>query len=501
MNAPAIHWMVLAEQATGQSAKLSLRYLLLLLLVSVMVLLFFIIALRMQAFLALILASLVVAVGSCKELTGGAGKIRLTDIGDEIQRGMGSSLGLIATIIGLGAIFGALLEHSGGAQRLARSLLALFGEKRASWAMMLTGFIISIPVFLDVALVILAPIIYALARRTGKSVLAYGLPLVAGLMVTHAFVPPTPGPVWVAYELGVGLGWVIAFGCLVGLPTAIIAGIFLPRSMARRLHIEPPELLDDSLSEPTEAMPGFGLIMLLIGLPIGLILLGTSIKEYMAWDLDAHLTSDQYAAAISARIADAGIVWKLLYFLGHPIIALVVATVAALIFLGYARGYDKQRLMEITTKALGPAGVIILITGAGGVFKGVMGASGVSDALGTVCKQWDLNVLVLAYLFALLVRIAQGSASVAMFTAAGLISGTTAGLSQPELALVVIAIAAGASGVSHVNDSGFWIVSRYLRMTEKQTFSTWTVISTVVSVVGFLLSLMLWYLLPLIGVH
>ena len=207
-------FLVLAQDA---EKSLSLTYLLTLLVLAVFVLLFFILKLRMQAFLALILASLFVAIGSSEELTGGAGTLKLAEIGDKIQSGMGSSLGFIATIIGLGAIFGSLLEHSGGAQSLAKSLLKIFGEKRASWAMVVTGFIISIPVFLDVALVIIAPILYALSRKTGKSVLAFGLPLLAGLMVTHAFVPPTPGPVWVAYEMGVGLGWVILFGCIVGL--------------------------------------------------------------------------------------------------------------------------------------------------------------------------------------------------------------------------------------------------------------------------------------------
>ena len=176
-----------------------------------------------------------------------------------------------------------------------------------------------------------------------------------------------------------------------------------------------------------------------------------------------------------------------------------MATVGALIYLGYGRGYDKSVLMDVMTKSLGPAGIIILITGAGGVFKGIMGASGVSDALSVACENWGIHVLVLAYLFAVFVRVAQGSATVAMVTAGGLMAGLAEGLSQPQLALVVVAIAAGASAVSHVNDSGFWMVSRYMLMTEKQTFQTWTVISTVVSVVGFLLALGLWYLLPSLG--
>ena len=503
--------MPLSTFLLAQKEGLSLTYLLILLVLAVFVLLFFILKLRMQAFLALILASLFVAIGSSKELTGGAGTLELANIGSQIQSGMGSSLGFIATIIGLGAIFGSLLEHSGGAQSLAKSLLRIFGEKRASWAMVLTGFIISIPVFLDVALVIIAPILYALSRKTGKSVLAFGLPLLAGLMVTHAFVPPTPGPVWVAYELGVGLGWVILFGCIVGFPTAIIGGILVPKRMAEKLYIAPPEESEETAEEDESKLPSLTSVLVLIGLPIMLILIGTIVKENVAKDIQRSAIVDSldpeqqanpkarksaYETAVNKQISESNVGVKTLLFLGHPIIALLLATVGALIYLGYGRGYDKSVLMDVTTKSLGPAGIIILITGAGGVFKGIMGASGVSEALSIACQNWGIHVLVLAYLFAVFVRVAQGSATVAMVTAGGLMSSVASDLSQPQLALVVVAIAAGASAVSHVNDSGFWMVSRYMLMTEKQTFQTWTVISTVVSVVGFLLALALWYALP-----
>jgi gluconate transporter len=489
-----------SSQVQSNPAQLSLGYLISLLIMSVVILLVLILKLRMQAFLALLLSSLFVAVGSCKELTGGAGTLELAHIGDHIHQSMGSSLGFIATIVGLGAIFGALLEDSGGAKSLAQSLIGLFGDRRAPWAMVLTGFIISIPVFLDVALVVLAPIIYALSRRTGKSVLTYGLPLLAGLAVTHAFVPPTPGPVWVAYELGVGLGWVILFGTVVGIPAAIVGGVFLPPRMAERLHVAAPERIDEPEGEAGCKLPSLMSVLILIGLPIALILLGTIVKEAMAWDLDGGLSRSQYANELSTRISRAGVGVKLITFVGHPIISLIITTLASLIFLGYRRGVDRNRLMQMTTRSLGPAGVIILITGAGGVFKGIMGESGVADALKEVCQGWGLNVIVLAFLFAFFVRVAQGSATVAMVTAAGLMASMTEELSQPQLALVVIAISAGATAVSHVNDSGFWMVGRYLMMTEKQTFETWTVISTVIALTGFFLTLCLWHILPLVGV-
>lgn len=505
-----IHSLNLIAQTVNQHADpLSLRYLLVLLVIAVVFLLVLILAFRVQAFLALILASLLVALGSAKEFTNGAGKLELATIGDQIQAGMASSLGFIATIIGLGAIFGSLLEHSGGAKSLAKSLLKIFGEKRASWAMVLTGFIISIPVFLDVALVILAPILYALAHRTGKSVLAFGLPLLVGLMITHAFVPPTPGPVWVAYELGVSLGWVILFGCLVGLPTAFIGGILLPKWMSDRLYIAPPEEYRDHDEESDQEgkLPSFASILVLIVLPIAMILIGTIVKERVASNIErativeklpeadrtiAKKRKQAYEKAVSVEVSRSNTLTKSLIFLGHPIIALLLATVSALIYLGYGRGCDKSELMDVMTRSLGPAGIIILITGAGGVFKGVMGASGISDALCVACEHWDVSVLVLAYLFALFVRLAQGSATVAMVTAAGLMQSMTDTLSQSQLALIVVAIAAGASACSHVNDSGFWLVSRYMFMTERQTIQTWTVISTLVSMIGFGFTWLLW---------
>lgn len=508
--------LLLGQEAAEK--ELSLTYLLTLLVLAVVFLLFLILKFRVQAFLALILASLFVALGSSSELTGGAGDLKLIEIGDHIKNAMGGSLGFIATIIGLGAIFGAMLEHSGGAQSLAKSLLKIFGEKRASWAMVVTGFVISIPVFLDVALVIIAPILYALSRKTGKSVLAFGLPLLAGLMVTHAFVPPTPGPVWVAYELGVGLGWVILFGCIVGFPTAVIGGILLPGFMAKNLYIAPPDEFEETAPIADANLPSLTSVLVLIGLPILLILAGTIVQESIATGIDREALFQTvgennlvgldgaeventpkarkkiYEGTLKKELDGSNIGLKLLFFIGHPVIALLLATVAALVFLGYKRGFNKSELMEVSTKALGPAGIIILITGAGGVFKGVMIESGVAEALSVACSSWGIPVLLLAYLFALFVRVAQGSATVAMVTAAGLMTAMVDGLSQQQLALIVVAIAAGASAVSHVNDSGFWLVSRYMMMTEKQTFKTWTVISTVVSVVGFLLAWGLWQL-------
>lgn len=460
-----------------------------LLVFGIALLLVLILRLKLQAFLALLVVSVVVAASS-RLVNPHA--VPLTQVASTIVDSMGGALGFIATIIGIGAIFGAILEHSGGTQSLARQLVRVFGPEKASWAMLLTGFVISIPVFLDVALVILAPLLFALARDTKRPYLSFGLPLVAGLAVTHAFVPPTPGPVAVAYLLGVNLGWVILFGVLVGLPTAVVCGPWLCGWLAARVEVPAVDEIEVADDLPGASLPSLGQVLFFIGLPIGMILANTVVEQLVAATLPEGLSGGERAAQLTAALAQANPVIQTVTFLGHPVIALLATTLAALHFLGTRRGVDRETLLQISTRALGPAGIIILITGAGGVFKGVLQSTGITDALMVVFADSGIPVLVLAWGFATLIRIAQGSATVAMLTAAGLMGNFVTGLNQPQLALVTIAIAAGATGFSHVNDSGFWMISRYLRMTEGQTLRTWGVISVTISLVGFGLSLVLW---------
>jgi len=451
-------------------------------------LLILILRLKLQAFLALLVVS--VAVAASSRLVN-PDAVPLTQVANTIVDSMGGALGFIATIIGIGAIFGAILEHSGGTQSLAKQLVRAFGPEKASWAMLLTGFVISIPVFLDVALVILAPLLFALARDTKRPYLYFGLPLVSGLAVTHAFVPPTPGPVAVAYLLGVNLGWVILFGVMVGLPTAIICGPWMCRWLADRVVV-PPIDEDAIVAIDDENLPSLKTVLTFIGLPISMILANTVVEQWVARDLPDGLGGAERASQLAELLANADAWVQAVTFLGHPVIALLATTIAALYFLGTRRGVDRETLLQISTQALGPAGIIILITGAGGVFKGVLKSTGITDALVVVFADSGISVLVLAWAFATLIRVAQGSATVAMLTAAGLIGNFVTGLNQPQLALVTVVIAAGATGFSHVNDSGFWMISRYLRMTEGQTLRTWGVISTMISLVGFSLTLVLW---------
>ena len=470
--------LILAEASTGRLIST--------LLLAIGLILFLILKLRVQAFVSLLLGSIFVGIAS--------GTMSITEIGKTIVDGMGSSLGFIATVIGVGAIFGAMIEHCGGAQSLANGMLRLTGEKRATWAMLITGFLISIPVFLDVGIVILAPVIYALARKSGKSVTVFGMPLVIGMMVTHSFVPPTPGPTWVAYTLGVPIGSVILYGLLVGVPTAILSTALFGNRFAAMVHVDPPPLEDEEEGQP----PSFGMIATILLLPIVLIVAGSMVQQSVGSGLPSGLEKKERAAQIADLLRDAPFWQQLISFLGHPVIALLLVTCLSLWLLGTKRGASKETLMEVATRSLGPAGIIILVTGAGGVFKQMLGASKVGDALAKSLEGYDISVVFLAFLFSAISRIAQGSATMAMIIAASLIGGTLKGmdLSDAKLSLVVVAIACGAAGFSHVNDSGFWMVSRYFRMTEKETLKTWSMASTLLAFIGIGLASIVWVIVP-----
>ena len=470
-EATRLEWIKANEPALSKlsrSSGPSVGWLVTVLVVAVILLLVLILIFKMQAFLALLLASIFVGIGSGMPLDG---------VVTSVVDGMGNSLGFIATIIGLGAILGKVLEFSGGAESLAKALLRTFGEKKAPWAMLVTGFLISIPVFFDVGLVILISIVYALARDSKKSLLYFGLPLIAGMATTHAFIPPTPGPILVAENLGVGLGWVIIFGFIIGFPTAIIAGPMLGCWLAKKHFVPVPDMdalgIEDKREGNTMKLPSLLSVLTIIGLPIILILQSTILK----------VLTDQ------GKLTDSPFT-QILAFVGHPIIALIISTLFALYYFGTRRGVSRDKLMELSTASLGPAGIIILVTGAGGVFKQILGDSGVGRTLADLIAGSALSPIVLAYIFAVIVRVTQGSATVSMIAASSLIAPVVAqfDLNEMNKALVVIAIAAGSTILSHVNDSGFWIVNRYFGMTEKKTLQTWTVVTTVISVVGFTLA-------------
>jgi len=444
---------------------MSITYIILVVLIGVATLLALILRFKLSAFLSLLITSILMGI-----LAG----MSLPDLIQTIQKGMGNTLGFVATVVGLGAIFGQLLESSGGAKALANQMLKWFGKEKASWAMVITGFIISIPVFFDVGLVILAPILYALTRDSGKSLLHYGIPLIAGMAVTHAFIPPTPGPIAVAEILQADLGWVIFFGVLIGIPTAIVAGPIFGKYIAKKIEIHPPSEFDNPVDDSDEGMPSFWLIIAIIATPLFLILFST---------LTALLVKN--GTIPSSTIAD------IIVFIGHPFTALIIATLLAIVFICVRQGMSNQQIMDLSTKALGPAGIIILITGAGGVLKQVLIDSGMGKLIAESMAEVALPVILLAWILAVIVRVIQGSATVAMITAAGIIAPILEvfELNTPHTALVVIAIAAGSTFLSHVNDSGFWLVSRYFGMDEKQTLQTWSVMESIIGVSGLILAL------------
>ncbi len=437
--------------------------------IGISILLFLILKLKMQAFLALLITCIAVGV-----IAG----MQPSSILDSVKNGMGGTLGFVATVVGLGALFGAILERSGGAQRLAASLLNKFGIEKSPWAVMLTGFFVAIPVFFDVAFIILIPIIYALQKKTGKSLLLYAIPLLAGLAITHTFIPPTPGPIAVAEILGADLGYVIIFGFIVGIPSAIIAGPMLAKYLSKRMHIETPEDMVSEMKIPDNA-PSAGTILLIIAIPIFLIVCNTVLNSplFAEGELPAWLI---YGADL----------------LGHPFVALIIANLVAWYFLGIKKGFTKSELLDISTKSLYPAGVIILLTGAGGAFKQILIDTGAGKMIAESLSSDIFPPVIFGFIVAAIVRVLQGSATVAMITAAG-ITAPLLGLSEtsaPQLAVLVIAIASGASIFSHVNDSGFWLVKQYLGLTEKETFKSWTVMTSLIAIVGLVVSTVLWFI-------
>ena len=422
---------------------------------------------RLNAFIALLITAIYAGI-----LAG----MPLKEIVASMQKGMGNTLGFVAVVVGLGAIFGQMLESSGGATELARFLVGRFGKDKASWALMITGFIVAIPVFFDVGFIILVPLVYSLSRDTKRSLLYYGIPLLTGLAVTHSFIPPTPGPVAVADILSVPLGWVILLGFILGIPTAIIAGPLFGRFIARRIHVDPPDWFIESQPEKEAAPPPrFGLILLLIGIPIFLIICNTLVSTL-----------------VNREVVTAGLATDIIIFLGHPFTALILATLLALWLLGTRRGMKSEEMLKLTTKALGPAGIIILVTGAGGVLKQVLVDSGIGEILARHIAASSLSPILLGWMLAAIIRVSQGSSTVAMITAAGILAPVTSlmELSDPMMALVVIAIASGATLLSHVNDSGFWLVGKYFGLSEKQTLQSWTVMETLIALSGLVFSLL-----------
>ncbi|MGN0662650.1 MAG: GntP family permease [Faecalibacterium sp.] len=395
-----------------------------------------------------------------------------TQIISAVNDGIGNTLKGIALLVGLGSMFGAILEASGGAQTLAVTMVRKFGDQKAAWALGITGLIIAMPVFFDAGLIILIPLAFSLAKRTGRSSLYYAIPLLAGLAVGHAFIPPTPGPVLVATMLGVDLGWVILVGIFCGIFAMIVAGPIWGSICGKKYHIPVPDSVANQADVDESKLPAFGTIVSIILIPLVFIICKSVCGVLLPAD---HLLVG------------------LFNFLGEPFVALLIATIIAMAVLGLRHGYTMEQLEKIMTKSLEPTGLILLVTACGGVLRYTLQYSGLGDVIGSAVSSMNLPLVVLAFLVAVLVRISVGSSTVAMTMAAGIVSALPgiSELSPLYLACVTAAIAGGSTVCSHFNDSGFWLVKSLVGLDEKTTLKTWTVMETLVGTVGFLVALVI----------
>ncbi|MBK4216322.1 GntP family permease [Paracoccus caeni] len=434
-------------------------------------LLLLILRFKLHAFIALVLVSLITALVT---------RIPFADVVPTLLGGFGSTLASVAILVGFGAMIGRLLEETGGAQVLSERLIDTFGEKRAPFALGLASLMFGFPIFFDAGLVVMLPIIFTVARRFGGSVLTYALPAAGAFAVMHAFVPPHPGPVAAGDLLGADIGLLVIVGLIIGLPTWYLGGYLYGLYAGKKFNLPVPALLGEVKEFRPEDLPRFSTVLSVLLLPLALIFLNTGLNTLA-----------------TAGYLDRGALWfQILRMLGDTSIALLITVIYAMWALG--NGRTGAQLEKIMNDSLGPVCAIILVTGAGGMFGGVLRASGIGQALAGSLEQIGMPLIVAAFLVATALRVAQGSATVALTTTAGLLAPTvaaTTGLTGLDLCFLVIAIACGSTVLSHVNDSGFWLVGRFLEMDEKTTLKTWTVMETLLGTIGFLIAWLGWVLL------
>ncbi|WP_137935926.1 GntP family permease [Chitinivorax sp. B] len=381
------------------------------------------------------------------------------------QEGFGGVLGFVGIVLGLGTMLGKLMAESGGAKQIAITLVQRFGQARVHWAMMLGAFLVGIPLFFEIGFVLLIPLVFIIARETGISIVKIGIPLLAGLSVVHGLVPPHPGPLLAIGVFGADIGKTIFYGLLVGLPTAMIAGPIFGAWIAKRVPGSPSEELIEQLAhEPTTGrLPSFGITLLTILLPVALMLL----KSYA-----------------DVAFVEGNTFRKWMDFIGNPIVALLAALVLAFYTFGRSCGFDGKQVLKYLDQSLAPTAAIVLIVGAGGGFKQMLVASGVGSAIGQIAVQAQISPILLAWLVAAVIRIATGSATVATITGAGIVAPIVTLVPGVNRELLVLATGAGSLILSHVNDAGFWLVKQYFNMSVTETFKTWTMMETLISMVG-----------------
>ncbi|SES97287.1 GntP family permease [Thorsellia anophelis] len=439
----------------------SQTYLLMVALLSVLALLILIIYLKIHAFVSLVTVSLGTAI---------AAGIPYKDVISTLNGGFGGTLASVALLVGLGAMIGKILETTGGAKVLADTLINRFGEKRAPFALGIASLLFGFPIFFDAGLIVMMPIIFSVAARFGGSVLKYALPAAGAFAAMHGFVPPHPGPVAAADALHANIGLLLIVGILVALPTWYFGSYLFGLYAGKKFNIPVSKLFMSNEIIDERKLPKFTTVLLILVLPVLLI------------SLDTVLNTLQTAKIINGD----AILVQFLRLLGKTPIALLITLLICIT--AFTKDYGLKHLEKLCDSSLAPICSVILVTGAGGMFGGVLRASGIGDALATLLADTGLPVIVAAFIIATCIRVAQGSATVALTTTAGLIAPvveTTTGLSQLDLCFIVIAIAGGSTVLSHFNDSGFWLVSRLLEIDEKTTLKTWTVMETLLGTIAF----------------
>ncbi|WP_031011226.1 GntP family permease [Streptomyces sp. NRRL F-5727] len=418
---------------------------------------------KLHAFLALTIGSLALGVFA------GA---PLADTVKSFSTGLGNTVAGVGVLIALGAILGKLLADSGGADQIVDTILAKASRRSMPWAMVLIASVIGLPLFFEVGIVLLIPVVLMVAKRGNYSLMRIGIPALAGLSVMHGLIPPHPGPLVAIDAVGANLGVTLALGLVVAIPTVIIAGPVFSKYAARWVDVPPPEhMIPTRPSEDLEKRPGFGVTVATVMLPVVLML----VKALVDIVVDDPENSVQ-------KVTDV---------IGSPLIALLAAVIVGMFTLGRAAGFTKERLSSTVDRSLAPIAGVLLIVGAGGGFKQTLIDIGVGQMILDFSRDWSIPALLLAWLIAVAIRLATGSATVATISAAGLVAPLAAGMSTGETALLVLAIGAGSLFFSHVNDAGFWLVKEYFGLNVGQTIKTWSVMETIISVVGLVFVLLL----------
>ncbi|WP_394749262.1 gluconate:H+ symporter [Spongiimicrobium salis] len=420
----------------------------------ILLLLLLTIKFKLNAFIAFIIVSLYVGIALGMELQS---------VVTAIQNGIGNILGFLVLILGLGAMLGKLIADSGAAQRITAKLVEKFGIKNVQWAVVLTGFIVGIPMFYSVGFVMMIPLVFSIAMSTRLPLLYVGLPMLASLSVTHGYLPPHPAPTALASMFEANIGKTLIYGIIVAIPAIILAGPLFARTI-KHIKASPLKEFYNPVVLEEKDLPSLGASLFTALLPVLLIIMAT--------------LSDQF-------VPDDFVLKEVLVFLGNPVIAMLISVLVAIYTLGLSKGKNMKELMSSLTDSVSSITMVLLVISGAGALKQVLIDSEVSTYIGELAASSGLSPLILAWLIATVLRVCVGSATVAGLTTAGIaLPLVTQGGTSPEL--MVLAIGSGSLMLSHVNDSGFWMFKEYFNLSVKDTFRTWTVMETTVGVMGLI---------------